>query len=85
MNEAEELKKHKKASEGHSPKDFIPCLFFRGKSSKVMLHFHANGEDIALTQPLMSKISKFLKINILCMEYPGYGLYPQSGNNDSTQ
>ena len=76
MHEAEELKKHKKASEAHSRRDFIPCLFFKGKSQKVMLHFHANGEDISLTQPLMNKIVKFLRINIICMEYPGYGLYP---------
>ena len=26
--------------------DFIPCIFFPGSSEKVILHFHANGEDI---------------------------------------
>jgi hypothetical protein len=40
-----------------------------------MIHFHANGEDIGLTMPLMRKIIEKLKINILCVEYPGYGLY----------
>lgn len=75
MHETEELKKHAKACLSHSTQDFIPCLFYRGKSNKVLLHFHANGEDISLTQPLMNKMVKFLKINILCMEYPGYGLY----------
>jgi hypothetical protein len=27
--------------------DFVPCLFFKAKSKKVMVHFHANGEDVA--------------------------------------
>ena len=40
-----------------------------------MIHFHANGEDIGLTIPLMKKIIEKLHINILCVEYPGYGIY----------
>ena len=40
-----------------------------------MIHFHANGEDIGMTENLMTKISLKLHMNIICMEYPGYGIY----------
>ena len=40
-----------------------------------MLHFHANGEDIGLSKKLLQRISTKLKISIICMEYPGYGIY----------
>ena len=64
-----------------SKKDFIPCLFLKGSSDKIMIHFHANGEDIGLTKPLMNKIIEKLQINIICVEYPGYGIYK---NEDSS-
>lgn len=50
-------------------------MFLKGPSDKIMIHFHANGEDIGLTKPLMNKIIEKLKINVICMEYPGYGAY----------
>ena len=75
MNEKKKLLSSQKAAKKHTGKDFIPCLYFKGKSKKVMIHFHANGEDVSLTQPLMNKIVQKLKINIICMEYPGYGIY----------
>jgi hypothetical protein len=56
-------------------RDFVPCLYVKGKSPKVLLHFHANGEDIGQTIPLMRKINLKMKFSIICMEYPGYGLY----------
>jgi hypothetical protein len=49
-----------------------------------MLHFHANGEDVGLTQKLMGKISEKLNVNIICMEYPGYGIYTNYQFKDNT-
>ena len=49
-----------------------------------MLHFHANGEDIGLTQKLMGRIADILKLNIICMEYPGYGIYKNYKMKDNT-
>lgn len=40
-----------------------------------MLYFHANAEDATLTRWLIEAIGCLLKINILAVEYPGYGLY----------
>jgi abhydrolase domain-containing protein 17 len=76
--------KLKMEAKNHKSKDFIPCLYVEGKSSKVLIHFHANGEDIGLTVKLMMKLSQKLKLNIICMEYPGYGIYQDYSFKDNT-
>ena len=53
-------------------------------SSKVMLYFHANAEDIVLANELMDYMRSLLRINVIAVEFPGYGLYTdshQSRNN----
>lgn len=78
MNEQQKLVKQQKDFLKVCKSDYIPCIYFQGNSDKVLIHFHANGEDIGQTQPLMRKINQKLRINILCMEYPGYGLYEEA-------
>jgi len=56
----------------------------QGDSDKILIHFHANGEDIGLTIQLMSRIAEILKLNIICMEYPGYGIYKCNKLKDNT-
>ena len=74
-NEQQKLIQQQKDLLKVSKSDYIPCLFLQGRSDKVLIHFHANGEDIGQTKPLMTHINKKLKINIICVEYPGYGQY----------
>lgn len=59
-------------------------MYIQGKSEKVMIHFHANGEDIGMTENLMTKISLKLNMNIICMEYPGYGIYTDYSFDNNT-
>lgn len=55
---------------------YIPCLFYKvQESDKIMIYFHSNYEDIGNSSSLISLISKILKINVLAVEYPGYGIY----------
>lgn len=35
--------------------DFIPCVFLRGASNQVLIHFHANGEDCGHTYDLITR------------------------------
>jgi abhydrolase domain-containing protein 17 len=65
--------------------DYIPCLFYQGRNDKVMIHFHANGEDIGLTSPLMNKIVERLGVSIVCVEYPGYGIYKSAVDQRAKQ
>lgn len=47
-------------------------------SSKTMIYFHANAEDIVLSNELLDYIRSLLKINIIAVEYPGYGIYTET-------
>ena len=55
----------------------IPCLYLpcATGSSKVLVYFHANAEDIGLAYPLLDCIRQWARVNVLAPEYPGYGLY----------
>ncbi|OMJ74392.1 hypothetical protein SteCoe_26687 [Stentor coeruleus] len=68
-----------------SDKPSIPCLYLscpRG-SSKVLLYFHGNAEDIGLTYELMDHLRSTLMVHVIAVEYPGYGIYP--GKPDANQ
>jgi hypothetical protein len=56
---------------------YIPCLFlpYSGGSSKVLMYFHGNAEDIGLSYEMLDHLRAALKVNILAVEYPNYGIY----------
>lgn len=55
----------------------VPVMLFRYRegSSKVLLFFHGNAEDVGLAAELLEHLSEALKVHILAVEYPGYGVY----------
>jgi esterase/lipase len=57
--------------------NFIPCLYlpFSSGSSKLLIYFHGNAEDIGLSYEMLDHLRSSLKINVLAVEYPGYGIY----------
>jgi hypothetical protein len=59
------------------PKIKIPCLLLKSVqgSSKILIYFHGNAEDIGLAYEMTDLIRTSLMIHVLVMEYPGYGLY----------
>jgi hypothetical protein len=46
-------------------------------SSKILVYFHANAEDIVLAKELLDYMRVLLRVNVLAVEYPGYGLYTE--------
>ena len=60
----------------------IPCIYipYSNGSSKILLYFHGNAEDLGKVCPLMSVISCELKVHIVAIEYSGYGIYPGTAN-----
>jgi len=44
-------------------------------SSKLLIYFHGNAEDVGLATDLLSFVMEKMKIHVLAMEYPGYGVY----------
>ena len=55
----------------------IPCLYLpcTEGSSKLLILFHGNAEDIGHVYALAKHISLALKVHVLVPEYPGYGIY----------
>ena len=58
---------------------YIPCMYlpFTLGSSKLLIYFHANAEDIGIAYNLLSNIRTLLRVNVLAMEYPGYSFYTE--------
>lgn len=53
----------------------IPCLWMPAqKAATVVVYFHANAEDLGLCYMAMKHLRDQLQINVLAVEYPGYGL-----------
>lgn len=44
-------------------------------SSNLLIYFHANAEDIGLTVNFLTRLKEFLSVDIIAIEYPGYGVY----------
>ncbi|CAD8147236.1 unnamed protein product [Paramecium pentaurelia] len=79
---------HSKTFDGHQKlkllfirtkqnKHQIPCLFIKANSDEYLLYFHSNAEDIGTCYEFTSALSNGLNLNVICMEYPGYGIYTQ--------
>ncbi|KYO01998.1 hypothetical protein PGSY75_0630100 [Plasmodium gaboni] len=60
--------------------DSIPCAFFFSnnnqtrKSDKIILYLHKFNEDLGTIIPTINALHKKLNINIIAMEYSGYGV-----------
>ena len=48
------------------------------RGTRILIYFHANAEDIVLSHDLLDYMRVLLRINIVAVEYPGYGLYTES-------
>jgi hypothetical protein len=54
----------------------IPCLFIPYETdAKILMFFHGNAEDIGIAYDILLEIRTCLKISVMAIEYPGYGLY----------
>ena len=41
----------------------------------MIIFFHGNAEDIGISYEMLDHLRTALKINVLAVEYPGYGVY----------
>ena len=48
---------------------------FQAGSSKILIFFHGNAEDVGLAMDLLVFIRDMLQVHVMAMEYPGYGVY----------
>lgn len=55
----------------------IPCIFLKALSgsSKILIFFHGNAEDLKTSYDLLDVFRSVLSVNVIAVEYPGYGVY----------
>lgn len=67
----------------------IPCLFlpyfdkYNYCTKNFMLFFHGNAEDIGNSYNLLSELRFNIKMNVISLEYPNYGIYKSSCSTTS--
>lgn len=56
----------------------IPCLYLSSKkpSSKILIFFHGNAEDVGSSRHLLKMMRRIFPLHMIAMEYQGYGIYP---------
>ena len=54
-------------------------------SNKLILYFHGNAEDLALSHQQAERVAEYLNINVLVVEYPNYGIYDNNGEACETK
>ena len=42
---------------------------------KLIVFFHGNAEDLGISYEMLDHLRTALKINVIAVEYPGYGVY----------
>ena len=61
---------------------FVSYLGIRG-SKNILLYFHGNAEDVGISSEYLENFRDWFGINIMAMEYPGYGMYGGTSNSDT--
>ncbi len=56
---------------------YIPCLYLKhaSGSSKILVYFHGNAEDVGSSELDMEELGDLLGVHVFVVEYPGYGIY----------
>ena len=64
--------------------EHIPCLFLPHEEggNKLVLYFHGNAEDVGLAFEMLTLFSDTMRMHVLAVEYPGYGLYKDVGPDE---
>lgn len=53
----------------------IPCLLLQSPgAARLLIYFHANAEDLGLIYLHLRYLRTLLKVHVLALDYPGYGV-----------
>mmetsp|Transcript_39139 Transcript_39139/g.92076 ORF Transcript_39139/g.92076 Transcript_39139/m.92076 type:complete len:597 (+) Transcript_39139:115-1905(+) len=62
-----------------APEDCVPFLLFKHeRANMLVIYFHSNAEDLGRCYDFCCTLSKQLKVHVLVVEYPSYGICPGS-------
>ena len=61
----------------------VPCLFLKFQHARfLMMFFHANAEDLGLVYNFCCILRDLFQVNVLAVEYPGYGICPGTSTEE---
>lgn len=65
----------------------MPCLYlpYLKGSNKLIIFFHGNAEDLGISYEMLDHMRSALKINVLAVEYPSYGVYEDAEGPNETK
>lgn len=65
----------------------LPCLYlpYLKGSNKLIIFFHGNAEDIGISYEMLDHMRTALKINVMAVEYPSYGVYEDPSGPSETK
>jgi len=71
------------ADDSTLPLDYaFPCLALPCESAEhLVIYFHRNGEDLGSCRAFCQQLRDRLRVHVLAVEYPGYGLCGQTSPN----
>lgn len=70
--------------ESSDPQSNVPCLFLTSCSARyLMLYLHSNAEDLGGCYHFCNMLRLQFQVNVLAVEYPGYGLCPGRPDEES--
>ena len=53
----------------------IPTIFIKHRGDRYLMYYHGNAIDIGIRYDFFKTMSRRLKVNVIGVEYPGYGTY----------
>lgn len=63
----------------------IPCMWLPAeRAAGVILFFHGNAEDLGLSHAFVQHMRDQFKMNVLAVEYPGYGLLKNIASSEKS-
>jgi len=71
------LKLDSKKEDELIPAFYIPYISddYKQGGKDLLIYYHANGEDLGLCYEFLIDLWWHLKVNVLGVEYPSYGVY----------
>ena len=68
-------------------KNVFPGVFVEPVNPQggLLIYFHGNGADVGLVHDLMIDLASQLRVRVLAVEYPGYGICPNYGHTSPSE
>lgn len=64
---------------------YVPCLYLKGNSKRVVVFFHGNAEDLESSSSFVTYLQAKTGYTVVAMEYEGYSIYAGNPSAESVE